>query len=133
LSRRPESDAWHDPGKDDRNGLRRRLRSLRCWRVYRDDDVDIEADEFGGEAGQPLRSCFGESRLDRDALLGTAEVAERLPKCIQQGRWFGGATGENAYPCDLCWLCFGGEWRTEKNEGKTEDGKARHSVHADRG
>jgi hypothetical protein len=57
-----------------------------------------------------------------------AEVAEGLPKHVQQRGRFSGAAGKNAYPCDLCGLRLRGQWRTEKNEGKTKGGKTRHSV-----
>jgi len=81
-----------NPGEDDRDCSGRRLRGLRGRCVYRNDNVDIETDQFGGEAGKPFRPRFCKSILDQNAPLETAEVAEGLPERVQQRRRFGGAT-----------------------------------------
>ena len=51
-----------------------------------DKDIHLQADQFGGKIGKPLRLPFRESRLDYDiAAFDIAEFGEPFPECAEEG------------------------------------------------
>jgi hypothetical protein len=54
------------------------------------DDVDLEANEFGGKVGKLLRSCSGMPELDDDVpALDEVQLTQRLSKRLhpRRRRW----------------------------------------------
>jgi hypothetical protein len=66
-----------DVGDDDRNLARRVFRRDGRRRPVRDDQVDLEPDELGGQRGKPLGPTLAEAKLDRD-------VSPRAPSGLMQ-------------------------------------------------
>src|SRR5262245_42334347 len=76
-------------------GCRRRLRPRRC-----DDEVHLEPDQLGRQVGQPVDPTFRISIVDDNILaLNPPELAQPLPKCVEQGRPIGrGRQTKKTYP-----------------------------------
>ena len=72
-------DGIADDGHHDGDGRRRLLRREGRGSPLRDDDVDLQADQLGGEGGQPLVLAVGPPVLDREVLARHVSVVPRGP------------------------------------------------------
>src|SRR6266849_5835919 len=78
----------------------------------REDDINVERNQFGRKSGEPLELPFGRSDFNCDvAALDVTEVTQSLT----EGLVHVGASGQVAYASDLGRLLgLGGEWGGEQ-------------------
>jgi hypothetical protein len=99
-------------------------------RPSRDNDVDVQTNEFGDERREAICSSFGPPFLDDNVFsFDVPQLAQSPTKCIDADRVTGSRpTAEKSYPRDFGWLLRSGrEWRTEN--GSARDGDERSPIH----
>ena len=93
----------------------------------RDDEVDLQANQFCREVGQPVVLPFGPAVLDGEVLpLHVAEVVKTLPEGLHEvGVTSRGGAAQESEPVDLgLRLRIGGERRGEEAAGQRADKRA---------
>ena len=126
---RQACDETHDhrvgsDGEDDRDRAGRLLGCRRSGRAPGNDDVHLQANEFGGERRQPLRPALCEPVLDRDVLaFHIAQLAQSLPEGLEEIRVVGGRAGrEETDPGNLRRrLSLDGEGDDEEDDKERDD------------
>src|SRR5262249_29938443 len=78
-------DGINDRRHDDGNRGGRSLCGLARWRTIRHDDVYLETDQVGSEAGETVVVPLRPSGLDLDILIfHIAELVQAFPQCLEQ-------------------------------------------------
>jgi hypothetical protein len=128
----PAGDRINNPRHDDGDGAGRSLCSQGRRRTIRHDDVDLESDQIGREAGKPAVLPLRPPGLKHDVpTFHIAELAQAFPEGPEQdGQGAGVVTGvkrsarrQNAYSGNLrrLRLCEGCEWRRECARAKRNE------------
>src|SRR5262249_47272962 len=102
---------------DDRNRAGRFFGGAGRLLALRHDDVDLELDEFGGEAREPRHSALRPSVLERDGLpLHIAEILKPSPEGVDVDIWRGTGPQEAHMRNLAALLGTSGERREEQRE-----------------
>src|SRR5262249_3113257 len=85
------------------------------------DDIHVQADQFGGEAGEPVGLSFGIPELDGEILaLDVAQLVQSLLKSLKDRSGAGIAGRQYTDPVRLRLLAVGGERRKKETENDRE-------------
>ena len=116
------------------NRARRPLRGDDSWVILRDDDINFESHEFGGEFREPFWSSIGVAHLQGDIL---PFHVTKLPKSMteylkERGILCSRERCEKPDPIHLSRLGLGGERRDDNAGEPCEEGSAVHDTSTER-
>ena len=94
------------------------------WCQRCNDDINVETNQVGGEAGELIGLPCPSVLKDEVLSLNIAELAQTLPECLKEGGVWGidwGVEQEKTYPRHFRLLGLGGERRHEDTEGESDN------------
>ncbi len=118
----PARDRINSPRHDDGDRAGRSLCSLARRRTIRHDDVHLETDQLGREAGKPVVVPLRPSGLNRDVLtFHIAQLAQAFPEGREATCIRGGGRRQKTYSGDLPRWRLGCERRGQEAAGGRQD------------